>query len=164
MKRIPFRVERMAVDFTVEPFRAPGPCLRPMEISAQWCRVDTSYFTHNWETRGGRERLIPCRTGPKDLPTAHCPLLHSSCHTNFPTRETIGILQYEHFLVNCFVATLFVLFTFHECPYFLWETIGILWYEHFLVNCFITTSFVLFKLHKFPIFRVKQLETWIIVL
>ena len=23
-----------------------------------------------WETRGGRERLIPSRTGPKDLPTA----------------------------------------------------------------------------------------------
>ena len=31
--------------------------------------LDTSYFTHKWETRGGRERL-PSRMGPKDLPTA----------------------------------------------------------------------------------------------
>ena len=29
------------------------------------------YFTHNWETHGGRERLMPSGTGPKDLPTAH---------------------------------------------------------------------------------------------
>ena len=34
------------------------------------CVFDTSYFTHNWETRGGRQCLIPFRTGPKDLPTA----------------------------------------------------------------------------------------------
>ena len=43
--------------------------LRTVKISAQWRRIDTRYFTHNWETRGGRERLIPSRTGPKDLPT-----------------------------------------------------------------------------------------------
>ena len=48
----------MAVEFIVEPFRPSGPCLRTM------MRVDTNYFTHNWETRGGRERL-PSRTGPK---------------------------------------------------------------------------------------------------
>ena len=29
-----------------------------MKISAQWCRVDTSYFTHNWETRGGGSILF----------------------------------------------------------------------------------------------------------
>ena len=34
-----------------------------MKMSAQSCRVDTSYFTQNWETRGAREHLIP----------AHCP-------------------------------------------------------------------------------------------
>ena len=41
-----------------------------MKTSAQWCRVDTSYFTRNRETRGGRERLILSNSGPKDLPTA----------------------------------------------------------------------------------------------
>ena len=65
---IPLQVEHVAVEF-VEPFRPSGPCLRTMKISAQWCRVDTSYFTHNWETRGGRERLLS-RIGPKDRPTA----------------------------------------------------------------------------------------------
>ena len=59
----------VAVEFVVEPFRPSGPSLRTMKISAQLCCVDTSYFTHNWETRGGRERRIPSRTGPKDLPT-----------------------------------------------------------------------------------------------
>ena len=43
-----------------------------MKIYAQWYCVDTSYFTHNWETRGGWEHLIPSRTGPiKNLPTAY---------------------------------------------------------------------------------------------
>ena len=54
---IPLQVEHVAVVFILD-FRLSGP------------GVDTSYFTHNWETRGGRERLIPSRTGPKDLPTA----------------------------------------------------------------------------------------------
>ena len=46
-------------------------------VSLRWSgdlrvvRVDTSYLTHNWGTRGGRERLIPSSTGPKHLPTAH---------------------------------------------------------------------------------------------
>ena len=61
---IPLQVDHEAVEF-LEPFHPSGPCLRTMKISAQLCRVDTSYFTHNWETRGGRERL-PSRTGPKD--------------------------------------------------------------------------------------------------
>ena len=60
----------MAVEFIVELFRPSGPCFRTMKIYAQLCRVDTSYLTHNWETRGGRERLIPSSTGPKHLPTA----------------------------------------------------------------------------------------------
>ena len=47
---IPLQVERVAVEF-VEPFRPSGPCLRTMKISAQWCRVDARYFTHNLETR-----------------------------------------------------------------------------------------------------------------
>ena len=64
----PLQVEHMALEFIVEPFRPSGPCLRTMKISAQWCRVDTSYFTHNWETRRGRERLLS-RMGP----LAHCP-------------------------------------------------------------------------------------------
>ena len=65
---IPLQVEHVAVEF-VEPFRPSGPCLGTMKISAHRCRVDTSYFTHNWETRGGRERLL-ARIGPKDRPTA----------------------------------------------------------------------------------------------
>ena len=60
---IPLQVEHVAVEFIVEPFRPSGPCLRTMKIYE--CHVDTSYFTHNWETRGGRERI-----GPKDRPTA----------------------------------------------------------------------------------------------
>ena len=60
----------VAVKFIVEPFRPSDPCLRTVKISARWCRVDASYFTHNWETRGGRERPIPSHAGPKDLPTA----------------------------------------------------------------------------------------------
>ena len=68
---IPLQVEHVAVEFIVEPFRSSGPFLRTMKIFAQRCRVDTSYFSHNWETRGGRERLIPSRTSQKDLPTAH---------------------------------------------------------------------------------------------
>ena len=71
---IPLQVEHVAVEFIVEPFRRYGSCLRTVKTCAQWCRVDSSYFTHNWETRGGRERLIPSRTDAKDLPTAHCPL------------------------------------------------------------------------------------------
>ena len=59
---IPLQVEHVAVEF-VEPFRPSGPCLRTMK------RVGTSYFTHSWETREGRERL-PSRKGPKDQPTA----------------------------------------------------------------------------------------------
>ena len=55
-------------------FRPSGPFLRTMKISAQWCRVDTGYFTHNWETRGGRERLIPSRTGHQRT----CPLPSTS--------------------------------------------------------------------------------------
>ena len=70
MEPIPLQVEHVAVEFIVEPFRSSGPFLLTMKVSTQWCRVDTSYCTHNWETRGGRERLIPSRTGPKDLPTA----------------------------------------------------------------------------------------------
>ncbi len=65
---IPLQVEHVAVEF-VEPFRPSGPCLRTMKTSAQRCRVGTSYFTHSWETREGRERL-PSRKGPKDRPTA----------------------------------------------------------------------------------------------
>ena len=38
-----------------------GPCLWTMKIPARWCPVDTSYFTHNWETCRGRERLTRCR-------------------------------------------------------------------------------------------------------
>ena len=68
---IPLQVEHAAVNFIVEPFRPSGSCLRTMKISAQWCHVETNYFTHYWETRGEQERLIPSRTGPKDLPTAH---------------------------------------------------------------------------------------------
>ena len=48
----------------------PSHNLRTIRTSAQWCRVATSYFTYNWETRAGRERLTPSRTGPKDLPSA----------------------------------------------------------------------------------------------
>ena len=53
---IPLQVEHVAVEF-VEPFRPSGPCLRTMKTFAQRCRVGTSYFTHSWETREGRERL-----------------------------------------------------------------------------------------------------------
>ena len=56
---IPLQVEDVANEFIMEPFN----------LSVQWCRVDTSYFTHNQETRGGRERL-PSWIGLKDLPTA----------------------------------------------------------------------------------------------
>ena len=56
----PLQVVHVAVEFIVEPFCPSGLCLRTMKISAQWCRVDTNYFTHNLETR----------TGPKNLPTA----------------------------------------------------------------------------------------------
>ena len=69
MEPIPLQVEHMAVEFIVELFRPSGPFLLPMRIYAQWCRVDTSYFTHNWETRGGWEDLISSCTGPKDLST-----------------------------------------------------------------------------------------------
>ena len=62
------QVEHVAVELIVQPFRPSGPFLRTMKISAQLCHVDTSYFTHNWGNGGGRERLIPSRTGPKDLP------------------------------------------------------------------------------------------------
>ena len=65
---IPLQVEHVAVEF-VKPFRPSGPCLRTMKTSAQRCRVGTSYFTHNWETREGRKRL-PSSTGPKDRHTA----------------------------------------------------------------------------------------------
>ena len=69
---IPLQVEHVAVEF-VEPFRLSGPYLRTMKTSAQRCRVGTSYFTHSWETREGRERL-PSRIGPKALITCQaCP-------------------------------------------------------------------------------------------
>ena len=64
---IPPQIEHVAVEFIVEPFRQSGPCLRTMKIFAQWCRVDTSYFTLKRETLGGRERL-PSRTGPRTCP------------------------------------------------------------------------------------------------
>ena len=67
---IPLQVEHVAVELVVEPFRPSGPSLRTMKTSALWCPVDTSYFTHNWETRGGREHLIASRTNPMDLPIA----------------------------------------------------------------------------------------------
>ena len=67
---IPLQVEHVTVEFVVEPFCLSGRSLRTMKTSAQWCLVDISYFTHNWETRGWRKRLIPSRAGPKDLPTA----------------------------------------------------------------------------------------------
>ena len=67
---IPLQVKHVAVELIVESFRPSGPFLLTMKISAQWCRVDTSCFTHKWETRGGRKRLIPFRTNPRDLPTA----------------------------------------------------------------------------------------------
>ena len=51
MEPIPLQVENVAVEIIVEPFRPSGPCLRTMKISAQWCRVDARYFTHNLETR-----------------------------------------------------------------------------------------------------------------
>ena len=41
---MPLQVEHVAVEFVVEPFRPFGPSLRTMKTSAQWCRVDTSYF------------------------------------------------------------------------------------------------------------------------
>ena len=66
---IPLQVEDVAVEFVSESFCPSGPCLHTMKISTQLCHGDTSYFTHNWETRGGQKRL-PSRTGPKDLPTA----------------------------------------------------------------------------------------------
>ena len=62
----------------MEPFCPSDPFLRTVKISAQWSRVDTNYFTHNWETRGGRERLIPSCTGLKDLPAAWS---HAEDHT-----------------------------------------------------------------------------------
>ena len=72
---IPLQVEHVAVEFIVKALPPSGPFLLTMKISAQQCRVDTSYFTHNWETHGGWEHLIPSRTGPKDLPTAPSVLL-----------------------------------------------------------------------------------------
>ena len=64
------QVEHVAVEFIMELFHPSGPFLWPMKISAQWCHVDTCYFTLNLETRGGQEHLIPSHTSPKDLPTA----------------------------------------------------------------------------------------------
>ena len=67
---IPLQVEDVTVEFIVDPFRRPGPCLRTMKIYIQWCRVDTSYFNHKWYILIGRGGRLPSRTGPKDLPTA----------------------------------------------------------------------------------------------
>ena len=67
---IPLQVEDVTVEFIVDPFRRPGPCLRTMKIYIQWCRVDTSYFNHKWYILTGRGGRLPSRTGPKDLPTA----------------------------------------------------------------------------------------------
>ena len=49
-----------------------------MKISTWQCRVDTSYFTHNWETCGGQEHLIPSRTGP--LPSRTGPSRWRGCN------------------------------------------------------------------------------------
>ena len=54
-------------------------------------------FHHNWETRGGRERLIPSRTGPKDLSTVQSSAQvdqiewftsYSSSHKFYPATQT----------------------------------------------------------------------------
>ena len=68
---ISLQVEHVAVEFVVDPFRPSCFSLRTTKTSAQWCCVDTSHFTHNWETGGGWERLISSRTGPKDLLAVH---------------------------------------------------------------------------------------------
>ena len=74
---IPLQIEHAAIEFIMEPFHPSCPSLRTMKTSsAQWCRVVTSCFTHNWETCGGWEGLIPSHTGPKDLPTSQVPGLH----------------------------------------------------------------------------------------
>ena len=83
---IPLQVDHVAVEFIVEPFRPSGPCLRTVKVYAKWCRLDTSYFTHNWETRGGRERL-PSRIDPKDRPTPKTSLQPKGC-----LRQQIGLL------------------------------------------------------------------------
>ena len=67
MEPIPLLVEHVAVDFIVEPFRPSGAFSSNYEDIRP---VMPSYFPHNWETRGERGRLVPSRTGPKDLPTA----------------------------------------------------------------------------------------------
>ena len=62
-----------------------------MKISAQWCRVDTSYFTHNWETRGGGsilflsvqvQRTCPLPPPPKCDFRKEIVLEQTSQHTN----------------------------------------------------------------------------------
>ena len=88
MEPIPLQVKHAAVEFIIEPFCPSGPCLRTMKISAQWCCVYTSYFTHNWETHGGQERLIPSHTGLKDLPTA----LTLHCHMPYLTLGPFSLL------------------------------------------------------------------------
>ena len=60
-------------------FWNPTVCLASLwtrRTSAQWCLVDTSYLTHNWETCGKWEHLIPSCTGPKDLPTLRLFLIY----------------------------------------------------------------------------------------
>ena len=66
---IPVQVRHVAVEFIVEPFRPPGPFLWTMKVSVQWCHVETHCFTHNRETQGGQEHLIPSGTGLKNQPT-----------------------------------------------------------------------------------------------
>ena len=46
---IPVQVEHVAVEFVVEPSRPADPGLRTVKTFAQWCRVETSYFTPNWK-------------------------------------------------------------------------------------------------------------------
>ena len=62
-----------------------------MKTSAQWYRVDISYYTHNWETRGGRERLIPSRTGQRTCPLMGPFVLYAyrtDTHTHKKTLKT----------------------------------------------------------------------------
>ena len=110
---IPLHVEQVAFKFIVKPFRPSGHGLRTMKISAQRCRVDTSYFTHNWETRGGRERL-PSRIGPKELPTAHFLFqLYIHFEGTHAYKIDIKTLSKDSFDIYCFQK--YTSFTFTAC-------------------------------------------------
>ena len=71
-----------AFEFVMECICLYGPSLRIMKTSAHWCCVHMSYFTHNWETGGGQECLIPSRTGPKSCTLP--PSRQVSCHHHTP--------------------------------------------------------------------------------